>query len=476
MNPRLIAGLCGAVCLLAHPLGNFSISHYTRFHVTSGGIQMMYALDFAEIPTQQLEREWGQLDQARADQAMRGWLSQLRLTSNQRPVTPFHEGTEIAIADGASGMKVARVTAMLRLPTGLGALDFEDGNFAGRAGWKEIVITDEAPARVTNASHSARDLSRGLTRYQLDLKPPHDTRAHLSWTLEPGAAARVVVPLPQPAPPAVDAERDPNEGQDRLSALLRQKDLPLHLMLLALALAFGLGALHALEPGHGKTIVAAYLVGSRGTWQHAIFLGGIVTFTHTFSVFSIGLLTLFATRFWSLERIFPILSIASGLSIAALGLWMLWQRWHDMRGHHHHHDHGHGHHHDHAHDHGHTHAHHHHGDDGHTHHHLPPDKVGWGSLLALGIGGGIVPCPAAMVLLLSCIGMGRIALGLGLLGAFSLGLAIVLTAIGLIVVFAKDRLPHSNHDHGWTAYLPIFSALTVTVIGLWLTAGALGWI
>lgn len=474
-RPALALLLAGAF-LAAHPLGNFSISHYTRLHVAGQGLQVMYVLDFAEIPTQQLQREWGELTQAKADDAMRRWIRDgLHFRSRGEEVTPFHESTEVELADGAGGLKVARVTAMLRLPSALAVLDYEDTNFSGRAGWKEIVVTDEPPARVTRSSHARRDISRALTRYQLDLTPPHDLRAHLEWVLDGSTGERAVTPIPQPPPPAVNASRDNTEGQDRLSALLRQKDLPWNLLALAWALAFGIGALHALEPGHGKTIVAAYLVGSRGTWQHAVYLGAIVTFTHTFSVFVLGLLTLFAAQYVPAETIFPILSVASGLSIVILGLWLLWQRWGALRHHHHgHHHHHHGHHHHH---HGHHHHHHHHHDHGHGHHHhLPPDEVTWSNLAALGISGGIVPCPAALVLLLSCIGMGRIALGLSLLAAFSLGLAIVLTVIGLLVLFAKQRLPVSSHAHGWTQYLPLASALVITAIGAALTARALGWV
>jgi nickel/cobalt transporter (NicO) family protein len=483
MNARPVLALAAAT-LLAHPLGNFSISHYTRLHATTSGLQVMYVLDFAEIPTQQLARQWGTLDSAKADEAMRGWVANgLKFHSQGRALTPFHTGTELELADGASGMKVARVTAMLQLPAALGTLDYEDTNFAGRAGWKEIVITEDAPAHVTRASHSRRDVSRALTRYQLDLKPPHDLKAHLEWTLDGAAAERIIEPIAQPPAPAVDAQRDNTEGEDRLSALLREKDLPWTTLVLALVLAAGLGALHALEPGHGKTIVAAYLVGTRGTWQHAVYLGGIVTFTHTFSVFLLGLATLFAAQYWPPERIFPILSVASGLSIVGLGLWLLWQRSRGVSHHHHHtHDHSHSHHH-HSHDnhHGHHHHHHHHDHDhghdhGHHHHHHPPENVTWGNLAALGISGGIVPCPAAMVLLLSCIGMGRIALGLSLLVAFSAGLAVVLTAIGLLVLFAKDKLPASAHSHGWTDYLPVLSALAITIIGAAITARALGWV
>jgi len=477
MNVRpALALLFASALLTAHPLGNFSISHYTRLHATNGGLQVMYVLDFAEIPTQQLQSQWGALTQEKADQAMRRWIQEgLHFTAAGARVTPFHEGTEIELADGAGGLKVARITAMLRLPATLATLDYEDKNFEGRAGWKEIVITDEAPAHVTRASHSRRDLSRGLTRYQLDLTPPHELRAHLEWTLAGSTTERLVTPIPQPPPPAANAARDNTEGQDRLSLLLREKDLPWNLLALALALAFGLGALHALEPGHGKTIVAAYLVGTRGTWQHAVYLGAIVTFTHTFSVFLLGLLTLFAARFWPPEKIFPILSVASGLSIVGLGLWLLWQRWRALPGHHHHHHHHGHHHHHHHHHHGHEHHHHHDHDHHGHHHHHPPENVTWGNLLALGVSGGIVPCPAALVLLLSCIGMGRIALGLSLLGAFSLGLALVLTAIGLLVLFAKEKMPASAHSHGWTEYLPVFSALVITIIGAVITVRALGW-
>jgi len=471
MNTRLIAVLCaGIFTCLAHPLGNFSVSHYTRFHVTAQGVTVIYALDFAEVPTQQLQRAWGALTPEKADEAMREWTAKLQFTSRGQAVDAFHEGTELTLGEGAGGLKVARVTASLRLPGRLGELHYEDSNFPGRPGWKEIVISEEAPARVTRASHSARDLSRALTRYPLEQKPPHDLRAQLAWTLEagPAGATRVITPLAQPAAPAMDAARDGTEGQDRLSQLLSQPELPWNLLLLALALAFGLGALHALEPGHGKTIVAAYLVGTRGTWQHAVYLGAIVTFTHTFTVFVLGLAVLFASQYWSPERIFPVLSLTSGASVLGLGLWMLYQRWREARGggngrlhrqgpHGHPHRHGPGQHH-------------------HAHQHLPPDRVTLASLWTLGVSGGLVPCPAALVMLLACTGMGRIALGLSLLVSFSLGLALVLTAIGLLVVYAKNRLPRrAGPESPWLRYAPVVSALVITLIGAALTAQALGW-
>jgi ABC-type nickel/cobalt efflux system permease component RcnA len=239
-----------------------------------------------------------------------------------------------------------------------------------------------------------------------------------------------------------------------------------------LAVAFGLGAIHAMSPGHGKTIVAAYLVGSRGTPKHAIFLGGMVTFTHTISVFLLGFATLFLSRYVLPERIFPVLGVISGLTIVWIGAALFFRRLHVARHHHgghdhEHHHHGHHHHGDH---------HHHHDHGGHTHSHVPEGEVTLGSLIALGASGGLVPCPSALVLLLSSIALGRVALGLTLLVAFSAGLAVVLMAIGLIVLYAKHLLPDGARaaQSPVARYLPVASAAVITCAGLLMTAAALG--
>src|SRR6185295_7428126 len=192
--------------------------------------------------------------------------------------------------------------------------------------------------------------------------------------------------------------------------------------------AFGLGAVHALSPGHGKTIVAAYLVGARGTPKHAIFLGGMVTFTHTISVFFLGLTTLFLSQYVLPEKIYPVLGAVSGLSIVWIGTTLFFKRLRAAkRGRVYHsnpliHDHG----------------------DGHVHSHVPEGDISMASLIALGASGGLVPCPSALVLLLSSVALGRIGLGLTLLIAFSLGLALVLSGIGLVVLYAKHLLPDSE--------------------------------
>jgi ABC-type nickel/cobalt efflux system permease component RcnA len=255
---------------------------------------------------------------------------------------------------------------------------------------------------------------------------------------------------------------------DMLSRLLHQREITPWMMLVGIAAAFLLGAAHALTPGHGKTIVAAYLVGSRGTLKHAAFLGAMVTFTHTVSVFVLGLVTLFFFRYVMPETVTQWLGVASGVSIVAIGLWMAYTRWraatHVHDHHHHHHDRAHGHDHHHDHDHSHTHSH-------------IPNELSWGGLVALGASGGLVPCESALVLLLAAIALRRVGFGLLLLVSFSAGLAIVLMAIGAIVLFARNLLPERGTSSNiFFRYVPVASAAIVTVVGVIMTGISLGWI
>ena len=266
----------------------------------------------------------------------------------------------------------------------------------------------------------------------------------------------------QPSAPAAAARGD------FLSQLLHRGEIGFALTLLGMAVAFGLGAVHALSPGHGKTIVAAYLVGARGNFKHAIFLGGMVTFTHTSSVFLLGLTTLFLSEYVLPQKIFPVLGTISGLSIVWIGSLLLYRRARRLRHDHYGHDHHHHEHHEHHHDHDHV----------HPHSHLPESDVTLGSLIALGASGGLVPCPSALVLLLSSIALGRVALGLLLLVAFSAGLAIVLMGIGVLVLYAKNLLPNSQKTAAHPAFriIPVVSAALIVCIGLLMTGVSLGWI
>jgi ABC-type nickel/cobalt efflux system permease component RcnA len=217
-------------------------------------------------------------------------------------------------------------------------------------------------------------------------------------------------------------------------------------------------------------MVAAYLVGSRGTAAHALILGGTVTFTHTVSVFMLGLVTLFLSQYILPDKLINILGVISGLTIVWVGGWLLYKRSRHLAEHSHSHEHGHHHHH---HDHDHEH---HHGPGGHTH--VPEGEVTLGSLIALGASGGMVPCPSGLVLLLSAIAIGKTGLGLILLLGFSAGLAVVLTSIGLLVVYAKHLLPNSERvsQHAAFRLIPVLSAAVILVIGILMTSVSLGWI
>lgn len=264
---------------------------------------------------------------------------------------------------------------------------------------------------------------------------------------------------------ALHAQATAGGQTDYLARLLHQGDLGWTTILVGLVVAFGLGAIHALSPGHGKTIVAAYLVGTHGTPAHAVFLGAMVTFTHTISVFLLGLVTLFLSRFVLPEKIYPVLGVISGVSIVWIGGILLYKRIRLAKHLAHHHPHDHEHHHGHAHEHHHD----------HVHSHVP-DEVSLGSLIALGASGGLVPCPSALVVLLSAIALGRVGLGLILLVAFSLGLAGVLMGIGLVVLYAKHLLPDSKQASAHPAFrlIPVFSAAIIVCVGIIMTAASLG--
>ncbi|MDE0554315.1 MAG: high frequency lysogenization protein HflD [Candidatus Poribacteria bacterium] len=273
------------------------------------------------------------------------------------------------------------------------------------------------------------------------------------------------------------ADEGHEHSGDRIKELIN-RPLTLQLAIAALVISFVLGGLHALTPGHGKAIVAAYLVGSKGRVIDAVFLGLVVTFTHTFSVIALGVVMLVAQEF-APEDIVPWLSLFSGILIVGIGAWLLAKNIRQYytggagshnHGHPHDHDHAHdhnhgqnhdhGHAHDQDHDHGHTHSH-----GGQAHTHAPPERTGFWGLLSLGISGGIVPCVDALIGLLFAISLGKLVWGLIILSAFSLGLAAVLVAIGILMVMAKPFIERFTGEGVWLQRLPIFSAAVVILLG-----------
>lgn len=461
MKRRAAFWIFSCLSLFAHPLGNFSIGQYTGFLLRPSGITVTYVLDFAEIPSVKLEERWKAGEST--DAVMREWVKALRFRSRGKLIEPFHESTSPFPGIGAGGMSTMMLVAVLKLPGNLDELDYEDPNFAGRAGWKEITVRAEGVTLRESSHQPGRDLSRALTNYPLDpdLKIPHDLRARFVLG---GEGDTKVIPLAQPPRSPAETLRVEDFSElgraDLLSRLMRQGELPFDLLLTALGIAFAMGAFHALEPGHGKTLVAAYLVGSRGTWQHAVYLGAITTFTHTFTVFVMGVVVLAASRSIPVEQMIPYLSVASALTIVIFGSWLLWKRIALFRRH------------EHSHAHGHSHSHTHGPDCDHSHDPIPPRGVTFGSLIALGVSGGLVPCPASLVLLLGAMALGRLALGLGLLVAFSVGMAGILTAVGVLVVYAKRWLPETTGDSHGFHYLAIGSAAIMTLIGIGLTVVA----
>ncbi|OGP60886.1 MAG: hypothetical protein A2V67_13325 [Deltaproteobacteria bacterium RBG_13_61_14] len=273
-------------------------------------------------------------------------------------------------------------------------------------------------------------------------------------------------------------------ARELLRNLVQSPEMGAPFLTLALILAVVIGGLHALTPGHGKTIVAAYLVGTKGRTLDAVLLGFIVTLTHTGSVIILAVLALFASRYILPDQLVPWMSFSSGVLILVLGVYLFQIRLRNYlrfgsaagavadqfrhQGHEHDHDHGHGHDHGlecgcpHPHPSNLTHSH-----DGVTHAHaLPRSQVTLGSLVALGVTGGIVPCPDALAVLLIAVSLKRILFGLSVILSFSLGLAAVLIAIGIVMVQARPLLDRFTGQGRFAGLgLPLFSATLVTLLG-----------
>lgn len=465
----------------AHPLGNFSISHYAGIELGDDGVQVRYLIDMAEIPTFQEVQEHGLVAEP-GHPSVAPWVARMADTlarglrvevDGQRlALTPV--STEILFPPGAGGLPTLKLGVVYRagldtVAPGPVELRYADENYADRAGWKEIVVRATGSVMLLSATVPATDRSRELADYPVDLlnSPPQDVEARATFTRKALAAA--------PAPPAPPIGLQPNRqvsSASALAGLIDRREQGLGLLAMTLMVAAVLGAFHALEPGHGKTVVAAYLVGSRGTAWHAVILGLVVTISHTAGVYLLGGVTFYASQHVVPERLYPWLSLFSGLTIAVLGAVMFLRRasgravGHDHH-HGHHHHHGHAHPHDHEHDgepaHDHTHAAPHaHGPDGPTH-----APVSLRGLVALGVSGGIVPCPAALVVLLSALSMHRVGFGLVLIVAFSVGLAAVLVIIGVLMVYASRLMARFREDGPWiNRWLPLTSSAVMTLLGL----------
>jgi ABC-type nickel/cobalt efflux system permease component RcnA len=445
---------------VSHPLGNFSISHYSGIRVAEGRLELHYVLDLAEIPAFQEIQATGIVPDtvhpsvaayavARAKVLEEG----LRAEVGGRRLALEAQASEVSFPPGAGGLPTLKISVHYRAELldggGPATLAYRDTNHGDRAGWKEIVATPGPGIVFVESSVPATDRSRQLAEYPADLlnSPPQDVEARITFRRE-GSVLATAAPLAIALSPS-------STPRDRFTELITATPTGPRVAFLLLLTAVALGAFHALEPGHGKTMVAAYLVGSRGTAGHAVLLGVIVTAAHTAGVYLLGAVTLYASRYVVPERIYPWLGVASGLTIAGLGAYLLLRRYRGVQAHHHH---GHAHDHDHP----------------HTHHH-PHGDVTLKELVTLGVTGGIVPCPAALVVLLGALSLGRVGFGLVLIVAFSLGLAAVLIVTGLLMVHARRLMARVQGDGALvTRWLPLASSAVITVVGLAVAAQASG--
>ncbi|MFN8465820.1 MAG: sulfite exporter TauE/SafE family protein [Caldilineaceae bacterium] len=506
----LVVAVATPVAASAHPLGNFTVNRYSRLSVGTGQLQLLYVLDMAEIPAHaeraQIDTNGdGELSPAEVDRyrtaAAEALLYGVELEIDGTVIPLELQSAALSFPSGQAGLPTLRLevtahTAALR--AGEHNVRYADQNYGDRLGWQEIVASAEPGVTLANASVPAQDRSHALKVYPQDLlnDPPRVSAATFVWKAAAGTGAgagdAVVKSTATGSAGANTGVISGRSGRpsDPFADLIAIPQLGLGAVLLALAAAFGWGALHAMSPGHGKTLVAAYLVGAHGTARHALFLGLTTTITHTAGVFALGFVTLALSRYVLPEQLYPWLSAASGILVVVIGLSLARRRLfgdahqHDHDHHHEHHAHEHGH--EHSHEHGHEHGHgdehehthedqHHHG---HGHSHLPPGADGrpvtWRGLLALGISGGLLPCPSALVLMLGAISLNRIGFGLLLIVSFSIGLASVLTLFGIALVHAGkwfERIPEGGR---LIRFVPAASALFITAAGLVITLEALG--
>jgi len=459
----------------AHPLGNFTINHYSDLQFAGETAHVTYILDLAEIPTLQQKSDLdtndnGELSRAESDAyldaRMPSLVEGLRLRVGNRDVPLRVLDRTAEYRPGQGGLPTLRIEAnlMSELPKDWkGQAHYSDQIYENRIGWREIVVRGGDGISIKDSTAPAQGVSDKLRSYPKDmLTSPLDVRgatftlASGDGSVENGAAGRT----------AEQVGTGFGGLTKRATDLVSVGRLSAAVVALSMLAAFFWGAAHALTPGHGKAIVAAYLIGARGTAKHAGILGLTVTLTHTAGVFVLGAVTLYLSRYILPEVLYPWLSVASGALVVLIGLSLLYRRLQSMyQVKEHEHTHG---------EHDHSHAHHNHSH-GHTHQHVPADgsKITWRGLVALGVSGGLVPCPAALVLLLGAISLDRLGFGMVLVLAFSVGLAIVLTVVGLLMIYARKLFERRSFEAKMPRLLPVASASVITLAGLGIAIAAL---
>jgi nickel/cobalt exporter len=437
MKRALLSGLLFVALLTpasasAHPLGNFSINHLVAVSVSSDRVDLRYVLDQAEIPTFQ-ERGLARAAvlERKRDEVRRG----LHLIVDGEEVGLAQGAAALSSPPGQGGLPLTRLELPLRAAVHAPhRVEVRDDTFPDRVGWKAIVARPGTGTAVRSSAPSG-DPTGGLRHYPQDKLSSPLAQRTATLAVAPGDGTLM-------APKAPGGPATTNRSGDGLTGIFEDAAAGRGALILLILAAFAWGAVHALSPGHGKTMVAAYLVGTRGTARHAVGLGATVTVTHTLGVFALGAVALLLAQYVLPEDLYPWLSLASALLVLGIGASVLRKRLRARKGH----------------------AHHHHHDD---------DGLSKKGIVAMGASAGLLPCPSALVVLLAALAQHQVPLGLGLIVVFSLGLAATLTGLGLVVVYAQRLSAKLRVPGRVVAVLPAVSSLAIVAIGVVMTVKAL---
>ena len=504
-----LAVLVPAAPASAHPLGNFTVNEYSGLRVQPDRVLLDLVVDMAEIPTFQSRSDYDTNGDGRTDPAEAAAYgsrtcaeqsARLKLQVDGAPAPVRVVSTALRFPPGQGGLVTLRLTCNLDAMSGPlhgeRRLDFRNANFSDRVGWHEITAVGDGTTLVT--STVPRDsVSRVLTAYPNDLlRSPLNQRV-ASLRVRPGGA-RYSGPAAKFVLPGAALPRGIDQATRSFTDLVARRDISVGFGVLAFAIALFLGGLHALAPGHGKTVMAAYLVGQRGSMRQAGLVGLTVTTTHTLGVMVLGLVLSTSTVI-APERLYPWLGLASGALLAGVGAGLLTRALRARRARSRSHDHEHV-----IHDHT---VHHHavqdravqdravqdraiqdraiqdrapHAHGGRVHSHAPVDPerpLHWRSLVAMGFAGGLVPAPSALVVLLGAIALGRTWFGVVLVVAYGMGMAVTLTAAGILLVRARGALDRRaarrvrpSRFGDLARVLPLATSSLIVVVGLYLAA------
>jgi ABC-type nickel/cobalt efflux system permease component RcnA len=435
----------------AHPLGNFSVNQLAALALHPDRVDVAATVDIAELPTLQ-DKSTVDSTPDYAAMACAAYADAFEVSIGGGRLKWTVSSSTFGYAEGAAGLATSRLDCRLSAPAALSSparVRVVNHYRTDRVGWRELTAVGTGVTIVDSPLPTVSRSGGDLRAYPEDLlSSPPDVRA-ADLRVEPGGSTGAGAGL-APAAGSDDTFLGGlvSAAERRMNAIVGERGLTPLVGALGVLLALALGAAHAALPGHGKTVMAAYLAGKRGRARDAVAVGTVVTLTHTGGVLAVGLLLTTVVGLAG-QVVLGWLGVASGILVVVVGGGMLVGLRRRRAGHHHHgpghshsHDADHSHPHspdrDHAHDHGHGGGGHSHGHGGGHHHHHHGRASRW-SIAGIGIAGGLVPSPSALIVLLGAVGLGRTLFGVLLVIAYGLGMAGTLTAAGLLLVGLQRR-------------------------------------